>query len=86
MVGVAQKLAIRSLQRRASIFQLDDVIDDHAPLGATATRRLASSTCFTSNTIAQRDPCWRRVEPVRHLGRQGRRAQIRQRDARLQRL
>jgi hypothetical protein len=61
------------------------VIDEHASLGASAARRLASSTCFASNTIAQNDPCGRRVEPVGHLGWQGRGAQIRQRDARLHR-
>jgi hypothetical protein len=77
---------VTSIQWRAAVFQFDDVVDDHAALDAATTWHLTSSTCFTSNTIAQRDPCRRRVERVRHLRRQGRRAQIRQPDARLQRL
>jgi hypothetical protein len=86
MVGVAQELAIRSLQRRAAVFQLDDVVDDHAALNTPTTCHLASSTCFASHTIAQRDPCRRRVKRVCDLRRQCRRTQIRQRDTRPQRL
>lgn len=86
VVGCAEQPGVRALQWRASVFQLDDVIDEHASLSATTARRLASSACFASHSIAQRYPWWRRVEPVRHLGRQCRGAQIRQRDTRLQRL
>jgi len=86
VVRWAEQPDVRALQRRATVVQFNNVIDEHASLGTTAIRRLASSTCFASNTIAQSDPCRRRVERVRHLGRQSRRAQIRRPDARLQRL
>ena len=69
VVRSAHQPGITSIQRRASVFQLDDVIDDHAALDTTATWHLTSSTCFASNTIAQRDPCRRRVERVRDFGR-----------------
>jgi hypothetical protein len=85
VVRSAHQPGITSIQRRASVFQLDDVVDDHAALDTATTWHLTSSTCFTSNTIAQRDPCRRRVERFRDLGRQSRRAQIRQPNARLQR-
>jgi hypothetical protein len=54
-----------------TVFQFDDVVDEHATLNATASVHLTTSTCFTSDTIAQRDPCRRRVERFRDLGRQG---------------
>ncbi len=85
MMSAADQPDVQAIERRATVLQLNDVIDEHASLGATATRCLASATCFAPNTVAQRDPCRRRVEPVRHLGRQSRRAQIGQPDARLQR-
>jgi hypothetical protein len=86
VVCSARQPGITSIQRRASVFQLHDVIDDHASLDATTTWYFASSTCFASNTIAQRDPSGRRVERVRDLWWQCRSAQIRVPNARLQRL
>ena len=61
-MGCAEQPGVRALQWRASVFQLDDVIDEHASLSATTARRLASSACFASHSIAQRYPWWRRVE------------------------
>ena len=85
VVRSAHQPRITLIQRRAAVFQLDDVVNDHAALDTATTWHLTSSTCFASHTVAQRDPSGRRVERVCDLRRQGRRAQIRKADAWLQR-
>ena len=52
VVRCAEQPDVRALQRRTSVFQLDNVIDEHASLCTTAVRRLASSTCLASNAVA----------------------------------
>ena len=79
----AEQPDVRSIQRRASVLQLNDVIDEHAPLGPPTALGLAPSIGLTSNSVAQRDPFRRGVERLGDLGRQRRGAQIRQSDTQL---